>query len=240
MLPVSPLKSTSLILSGVIALHLPSAIRAQAPEAAQSATDVYRPSAGIWLGAAFHQALKTRLGHTHDNDIYVLDVFQAWPILGSPTVRLDYVAEVVPAILATGIPKYYLSQVNPPGANARNPPPSGGTFVERLRGNSTVYGLGVVPVAIRLQARVARAFAISLGGAGGLTWFSAPIPDPDERRLNWLARADASLSIGCHSGRSVTAGFRLLHISNGGVGPVNPGMNGRLITLGLASDCSVH
>lgn len=210
-------------LAGLLTFVLSSpGLYAQHPDTAARPSD--NPSVAVWLGAALHQPLKTRVGHRRDNNVFVLGASRAWPVVETRRVELDYVVEALPAVVATGVPKYEVLTF-PEGSSTR------------LVGIRKAYGIGLLPVGLRLRAPLTERTAVSLNAGGGLSFFSIATPDPAERRLNYVASAGVDLSFGCISGRSFLTGFRFVHLSNGGSGPVNPGMNASLFTLALALGC---
>jgi hypothetical protein len=209
---------TGLFTFVVAAASLP----AQSPDTSIRPFD--NPSMAVWAGGALHQPLKTRVGHRHDNNVFVLGASLLWSVVDRRPVELDYVLEGLPAVIATGFPRYEV--VNSPTGSST-----------RLAGLRTAYGVGLLPIGVRLRAHLTQHTLFSLHAGGGLGLFSIAVPDPGERRLNYVGEAGVDLTFGCSHGRSVATGFRLLHVSNGGSGPVNPGMNARLFTVGLTFGC---
>lgn len=212
-------KRTVTCLAGLLTFVLSSAgTYAQSPDTAERQSD--DPSVVAWLGAALHQPLRTRVGHIHGNNVFLLGVSLIFPVVATRRVELDYAIEALPAVVATGVPEYEVLTL-PEGSSTR------------LVGTRVAYGVGVLPLGLRLRVPLTQRIALSLHAGGGLSFFSIAVPDPSERRLNYVGSAGADLAFGCIGRRSVAAGFRFVHVSNGGSGPVNPGMNAALLSLGV-------
>jgi hypothetical protein len=99
---------------------------------------------------------------------------------------------------------------------------------------STVYGVGLAPVGLQAQIALTRRLGLVTGADGGIVWFARAVPDPDERRLNFWLNGRSGLELRVARELILVVGYRFNHISNGGAGPVNPGMNSHMIELGLA------
>jgi hypothetical protein len=128
-------------------------------------------------------------------------------------------------VLSTGMPSYAIS-----GACAGNICTGEAT---QLTGRHTTYGAGVVPFGLTGDIALGRALLLEAGISGGVVMFAAPIPDPGERRFNFTGDGRAGLLLRLASHTAMYAGYRFNHISNGGAGPVNPGMNSHLLELGV-------
>jgi opacity protein-like surface antigen len=98
----------------------------------------------------------------------------------------------------------------------------------------TVYGFGAAPVGGEVRFRAARPLAFVVRGSAGGVYFSQPVPDPEERRFNFMFDLGAGAEFRFSRRLAVTAGYRLNHISNAGRGPVNPGMNSQMLEVGVS------
>jgi hypothetical protein len=98
----------------------------------------------------------------------------------------------------------------------------------------SAFGVGVLPLAFRFQTPSEHRFGVVASLDGGGVWFDGRIPIPAGTRFNFAARAglDATVRVGRRTWLS--AGVRHLHLSNAGMGDVNPGIDAKLIALGLA------
>jgi hypothetical protein len=94
-------------------------------------------------------------------------------------------------------------------------------------------GVGILPAALHVGAAVTRRLSVAVGADGGLVRFSGPVPTPDGERLNFYADALTGVRWQVTRAASVGGGYRFVHISNGGRGDVNPGINAHLVALGV-------
>ena len=197
-------------------------LRAQSPAALDTAHVPRRtPVTGAWVAVARGQLLKSRVGHLHDRDLYLFGVRRAWPLAVGRRASLAYSVDFLPAVLSTGMPEEYSLSC-------------AGDVCALSSARSAVYGVGLAPVG--LQARVALTPRLGLvtGADGGMVWFARAVPDPDERRLNFSLDGRVGLEIRVARELNLAVGYRFNHISNGGAGPINPGMNSHMFELGLA------
>ncbi len=188
-----------------------------------------RRTIGVWTAIARDQPLETRAGDTRDRDLYFVGVRARWQLLRSRRVELAYIADILPAVVSTGMPSY--ADV-PPSC-----PPSGPCVIPAsIRQEMTrqaVYGAGVAPAGLELRLNVTRFLAFLARGDAGLVYFPRPVPDPEGRRLNFLGEAAVAAEVRLAQRVWLTGGYRFNHISNGGSAPVNTGMDSRMLELGL-------
>lgn len=200
---------------------------------AQRADSVERPrwKFGAWVAGAVRQPLETRLGHVHDRDLFVVAVRASHPIVVSPRFALRSTVDVFPLVVATGNRDY--SPTSFPVCNG--PTLCLGDGHEWLTpSRHTAYGAGVAPVGFEGVGSLGRRVALQIGVSGGAVLFNRRIPDPGETRFNFMADGNAAFRFAVVPGRAtIVAGFRLNHISNGGQGQVNPGMDSRLLFVGF-------
>lgn len=100
-----------------------------------------------------------------------------------------------------------------------NPPPAGTTFGVGLRGLGMRAWMG--PERLRLQADV----------AGGFLYFGTPLLAANATRFNFTGTAGLGLRVAAGDGH-IVLGYRIQHLSNGGLGEVNPGMDAHQVYLG--------
>jgi len=190
-----------------------------------------RPTLAVWTAFAGNEPLSTRVGDTHDRDLFLIGLRARWLLSGDGPFEVAYTADLLPAVVSTGMPSYTFVNVPPscmPGQACTLP-----LVVVTEMTRKTVYGFGVVPVGGEVRFRAARPLAFVLRGSAGGVYFSRPIPDPEERRFNFIFDIGAGAEFRFSQRVAVTAGYRLNHISNAGRGPVNPGMNSQMLELGV-------
>lgn len=186
---------------------------------------------GAWVAGAVRQPLETRLGHVHDRDLFLVALRASHPIVVSPRFALRSTVDVFPLVVATGNRDY-----SPTSYPVCNGPTlclgDGHEWLAPMR--RTAYGAGIAPLGFEGVAALGRRLAFQLGVSGGAVLFNRRIPDPGETRFNFMADGNAAFRFAVVPGRAtVVAGFRLNHISNGGQGHVNPGMDSHLLFVGF-------
>jgi len=105
---------------------------------------------------------------------------------------------------------------------------------ESLNGErKSAYGFGANPVGFQwdlLRERNTHPFAFI---TGGFLKFNEPTPTPTSTRWNFSADAGGGLEIALHNRKTISIGYRLHHISNGGIGRSNPSLNTNLVFVGF-------
>ena len=189
------------------------------------------PTFAVWTAFAGNEPLNTRIGDTNDRDLFLIGLRARWLLSESGRVEVAYTADLLPAVVSTGMPSYTFANVPGPMCppNQTCPLP---IITEMTR--NTVYGFGVAPVGGEVRFRATRPLAFVLRGSAGGVYFTRPIPDPEERRFNFIFDIGAGAELRFSRRVAMTAGYRLNHISNAGRGPVNPGMNSQMLELGLS------
>jgi len=189
------------------------------------------PTFAVWTAFAGNERLSTRIGDTNDRDLFLVGVRARWLLSHIGRIEYAYTADLLPVVVSTGMPSYTF--VNVPGpACPPNPECAVPIITEMTR--KTVYGVGAAPVGGEVRYRVTHPLALVLRGSAGGVYFSRPIPDPEERRFNFIFDIGAGAELRFSRRMAMTAGYRLNHISNAGRGPVNPGMNSQMLELGLS------
>ena len=101
-----------------------------------------------------------------------------------------------------------------------NPPPAATTFGVGLRGAGMRGWMGWER--LRLEA----------GLAGGFLYFGSPLLAANAARFNFSGGASLGLRVAAGEGSHLVLGYRILHLSNGGLGEVNPGMDAHQLYVG--------
>ncbi len=96
------------------------------------------------------------------------------------------------------------------------------------------YGFGVAPLGFLSRWRVTPAVGLRLRASGGVVSFQSPVPDPLACKFNFLADGGVLADVRVTQRVALVAGARLNHISNGGRGRVNPGMDSHMLEAGLS------
>jgi hypothetical protein len=187
-------------------------------------------SFGVWTARAHDQWLATRLGGRQDRGLFMLGLQRRWPLAGneSGTVDLSYTVDLLPVVLSSAMPDYL-----------RRDLPCAGTMLPCTRRNltpvadQTVYAFGAAPIGFVARFGVTPRLDLQLRTSGGALFFTQPIPDPASCKFNFSADVGAAADVRLTSRLALAAGVRLNHISNGNRSRINPGMNSRMVELGL-------
>jgi hypothetical protein len=218
-----------------IALTLTVAVRGEAQDVSIPAPvdSIHRlswiraPQAfGAWVAGARHSEFKTRTGVTGHRNFYLAGVRLGWPIGGSSVpsrfVTGMYVVDLFPLALSTRMPEYIWNKSCRPGFVCPGAIPI----------QHTAYAIGIAPVGLALSFGSDRA-RVTMEATGGGLWFSRPIPDPEAARFNFTASAGPAFELGIAPSGVIRVGYLWHHTSNGGRGRVNPGMDSRILSVGL-------
>jgi hypothetical protein len=96
----------------------------------------------------------------------------------------------------------------------------------------TAVGLGILPLSGTFRLRLDDALRLRLRLSGGAVRLSRPVPLAQGSKFNFVAEGSAGAEVRVSRKVALTAGVIYNHISNGGMTPVNLGMDSRLIELG--------
>jgi len=165
-----------------------------------------------WVAAARDQPLKTRVGPTNDRDLYVVGLRARWFTKRLAFMEAAYTFDVIPAVVSTGMPSYRTVVQSCASAACRALP-----TVQLLEMTpQTVYGAGVAPLGGELRVQTVPRLAVLLRGSAGVVYFSKPIPDPGEKRFNFVFDAGAAAEMRLARRLGVTAGSKINPISAAG------------------------
>jgi hypothetical protein len=96
----------------------------------------------------------------------------------------------------------------------------------------TAYGAGVMPIAFTFGFRMLDRLRVRTRVSAGGLQLTHPVPLAQGTKFNFIADGAASLEFLATEALALTAGMGLNHISNGGLGRVNLGMDSRMLELG--------
>lgn len=185
--------------------------------------------AGAWAGAAFNSGFATRQGRRH-RDLYMAGLRFVSVDGRTGDFALDYYLEAVPLIRSTNTPVQYRAQPCLPG-----PQPLACGEYDMI--TETVSGYGLTPLGFQLRAFARARTQLTMSLGLGLAWYRSPVPDPGEKRLNFMG--DLGVGIQVRLGRAaVLTGIRHNHTSNAGTGSVNPGLDSRVVYVAFTRPLS--
>ena len=190
---------------------------APAGSLAQSTADA--PGWGAFAAASFES--KGPWGRVPGRDLFMVGVRRS-KALTSGRWTLFYRAALIPAAVLTN---------NEPVDLQRIPGRLGNWAPSAPR--STAVGFGVMPLGLSLVTPRFRGLSAAGLVTMGLMWFEEAVPYRNAARLNFAGEVGLEVRYGWSPRWSWLAGYRIHHLSNGGVGDVNPGLDGRLFHIGV-------
>ena len=96
------------------------------------------------------------------------------------------------------------------------------------------FGIGVIPLSIRFESSPDSRFRLAAHAGGGGVWFTRRVPATSGTRFNFLAQFGLDCRFRITTRTWVEPGYRHVHISNGGTGELNPGVDISALVLGLS------
>lgn len=220
-------RAVAVALLGAATLLVPSRARAQ-DTTARGAREVTVRVAEI-TGARSCPCKASGLAVPQGRGLYMVAIGARWRIAGSERGRasLEYVGELLPAIVSRGTADDDLT-FKPCGlglcGTLRSPDPW----------HMQAAGAGFLPVGFAGRVRVAPGIQVELRAAGGMAVLSRPVPLAQAGRFNFIAEVSPTAEVRMTHRVAATVGLVLNHISNGGTAELNPGMNSRMLELGVA------
>ncbi len=109
---------------------------------------------------------------------------------------------------------------------------SGGFLVQKTR--KSVYAVGVSPIGLKFNFRRQHRVQPFAASTGGFLYFSEDVPVSGASRFNLTFDVGCGVQIVDSSRRAFTIGYKYQHISNGGMSPINPGVDVQLIYAGFS------
>lgn len=182
---------------------------------------------GFWAGAATHSPFETRHGH-RNRDFYIAAIRIGRVLDASPRFAYDYFIDVIPLLRQTNIPVEYREV----STCEENSPPPRFCSRETVMMTETASGFGMTPLGLQMRVFPANRLQLVLGLSMGVVLYDSPVPDPDERRLNFMGDLTAGVQLRFGRSGQLLAGVRQNHTSNGFTGPRNPGLDARVLYLG--------
>lgn len=98
--------------------------------------------------------------------------------------------------------------------------------------NVTAFGVGVLPLGALIGVRIADRLRARTRISAGVVQLSQPVPLAQGTKFNFVAEGAATIEYRASRRLSMSGGIVLNHISNGGLGRVNLGMDSRMLEIG--------
>ncbi|MBA3579407.1 MAG: acyloxyacyl hydrolase [Gemmatimonadaceae bacterium] len=179
---------------------------------------------GAWAGAATHSPFETRHGH-RNRDFYIAAIRVGRELDTSRRYAYDYFVEIIPLLRQTNIPVEYREVVTcGPGGSSCS--------TKTVMVTETARGFGVTPLGLQVRVFPSSRFHLAFGLSMGVVLYDSPVPDPEEKRLNFMGDISAGVQMRVGRASNLIAGLRQNHTSNGFTGPTNPGLDARVLYVG--------
>jgi len=170
----------------------------------------------IWVGGSI-KPITAFSGVTPEEarsrKFFIVGLGYARAIAVSKSLALQYTVDVIPIAIATNDILKFTAPPEPRG---------------------TAYGFGVIPLGLRLNFRnesAAKPFVAI--GAGGML-FNRPVPLPDAGKFAFALEGGGGIRWFRSSGRAISVGAKLHHLSNGNRSGSNRGLNQLVVYMGFS------
>lgn len=183
---------------------------------------------GAWAGGAKRSPFQTRHGERY-RDYYMAGVRIGRTMHTTPRLAFDYFIDVVPWVRSTNNPVKYSEVVT----CTPSPSPGGRVCTGRqVMETATAHGYAFTPLGLQMRAWSGRPVELVVGASFGAVMYDQRVPDPGEKRLNFMGDITLGMQIRIDARGSVMAGVRQNHTSNASTGEVNPGLDSRVLYIG--------
>lgn len=136
-------------------------------------------------------------------------------------VALRYVAQLDPLVRLDGVERYERLA-------ARDAP----LYV--IGGTTARHGIALVPLGLALEERLHPRVRLRAGTGLGVAGFTAHVPTAAGRQRNFIAQLETTASVRLGTATWLEGGMRWRHVSNGFTAWENPGLDSRLLVLGVS------
>ena len=184
---------------------------------------------GMWTGAAKNSPFGTRHGERH-RDYYMTGLRIGRTMHMSASLAFDYFIDLVPWIRSTNNPVKY-SQI----VTCTPVPPSNALACtsSEVMETATAHGYAFTPVGLQMRAWQGRPVELVAGASFGAVMYDQRVPDPGEKRLNFMGDVTLGVQVRTDPRGTLIAGVRQNHTSNASTGEVNPGLDSRVLYVGV-------
>lgn len=188
-----------------------------------------RSTFSVWTGVSFHAP--GWWGAVRGREFFILGVRWRHTVAQSSSASLAYTVDGIPLAMVTKTPTRVTPPCcRPPFATDSSGPGAINADRERIE-PGTAFGFGVAPLGLQLELFRESPVYLVLGIAGGIIWFDRDVPKLQTRRMNFTVEAAASLRYPIKDRWEFTVGYKFHHLSNGGTGTFNPGLDANVFYL---------
>jgi Lipid A 3-O-deacylase (PagL) len=183
---------------------------------------------GAWLGIARHSPTNI-IGNIAGRDVVVSALRVQHPFLRTAHMELDYVPELLPAV--------WVSAHHADGAQLA--PCFNRRFCRRsIENQQGVYGFGLSPAGLQLRFAPGSRVQPFVAFDAGALWFTQRMPTSRAEHFSFMLDAGGGVQVAGPDQFGLLLGYKLLHISNGGLARSNPGLDSHVLYAGLVRSTS--
>lgn len=194
------------------------AIGANTPTQAQTL-----PTYTAWVAGTAHAPVSNHAGEPRDRALVVAGVERSYRLAGGTWGTLATSPALLPAVYTTRNMRPVTTSCG--GVTLTACPVVGVPYA--------TYGAGVLPLSLRFESPALGRVSLVLRGDAGGVYFARRVPAESGTRFNFAAQYGADLDVRATRRTWLAAGVRHLHLSNGGLGEANVGIDGPLLRVGL-------
>lgn len=180
-----------------------------------------RASKALSFVVAAHAPVSNAPASAHDRLLLLLGAEMRLPLIESRLGSLETAPALYPGAYTTGNRQ---SELQPCGTFDLCP----------VATKYTAFGVGLAPLSLRLEGPPAARFRLALHAEGGGIWFARRVPAETGTHFNFLAQYGVDCRFRMTQRLWIESGYRHIHLSNGGTGQVNAGLDMSSLDLGLS------
>ncbi len=178
---------------------------------------------GVWGGGSFHSS--TIEGQIEDAKLGIVGLRYARVLTSGRGVALEYTVDAIPLAILS-YPSFEVFQ-------------TGSECFEVKKTRRAVYAAGLSPIGFQLHFRSRHRVQPFVNSSGGFLYFASPFPDirsVDIRgtQFNFAVDLGGGVQVLTRPRRALTFGYKYHHISNGGRGQINPGVDSNVFYMGIS------
>jgi hypothetical protein len=181
---------------------------------------------GVWLAhsvdtrtAAFNERFDGAV------TIVAVRVSRGVPHRRRAIVQVNYVMDFLPLLRVSS---------EAPAVRLPHPPGSGDPTLDMSRyARRLSYGVGMAPLGVELVLGSGHTLSASLSATLGGELFTHIVPYGRATRANFAITPAAAVQWQLRSQFILAVGSKVHHVSNGGLGDLNPGMNAHLVSVSV-------
>lgn len=174
-----------------------------------------------WASGTWHAPVSNHAGLPAHRNLAIVGVERRYLLTFGLFGSFSFSPSLIPGAFTTG--------------NRRQQPTTcGGTALPNCFTDIsyTAFGVGIIPASIAFDSPSLGRFRGRAEAGGGALLFDARVPSATGTQFNFLARAGGDIAVKINGHSELFVGYRHLHISNGGLGTSNAGIDAPTLVVG--------